>query len=64
MDRALVQTTPQMLGWLVFIGRLGDGDIAGVIREHEGWDRPLKPYFEEMYSEAMRCRLMQSIGGS
>lgn len=60
MDPAIVQTTPHMLGWLVFIGQLCDGDIAGIVQEHEGLHRPLKPYFEEMYREAMRCRLLSS----
>jgi hypothetical protein len=58
IDEALVQTTPQMLGWLVFIGRLGDSDIAGIVEEHEGLQRPLKPYFIAMYKEGMCHRLI------
>lgn len=63
MERTLVQTTPHMLGWLVFTGRLGDSDVADVVAEHASLDRPLKPYFMEMYHEALRCRLLESRGG-
>jgi hypothetical protein len=53
-----VQTTPHVLGWLVFSGRLGDGDLSGIVEEHESFERPLRPYFEDLYREAMRCRLV------
>jgi len=53
-----VQTTPHLLGWLFFVGQLGDSDKDKIISEHERYDRPLKPYFEEIYKEAYRCRLM------
>ncbi len=58
IDEPLVQTTPQMLGWLVFIGRLGDSDIGGITDEHERLERPLKPYFAAMYKEGMCRRLI------
>jgi hypothetical protein len=64
MDRAFVQTTPHMLGWLFFTGHLSDGDFLGIVEEHEGLDRPLRSYFEEMYHEAMRCRLLASATGA
>lgn len=60
MDHRLVQTTPHLLGWLVFVGRIGDSDINGIIEEHESLRRPLRPFFLAMYQEAMRCRLMTS----
>ncbi|HET8933822.1 MAG TPA: hypothetical protein VFN67_10295 [Polyangiales bacterium] len=53
-----VQTTPHVLGWLFYHGRLVDSDLAGIIEEHESLDGPLRRYYEEMYAEAMRCRLM------
>ena len=58
IEQQLVQTTPQMLGWLVFIRRLGDSDIPGIIDEHEKFQRPLKPYFNAMHEEGLRRRLM------
>jgi hypothetical protein len=59
-----VQTTPHLLGWLFFGGHLVDGDLPGIIEEHESFERPLRRYFEEAYSEAMRCRLLASQTGS
>jgi len=56
----MVQTTPHLLGWLFFTDTLSDGDKDPIIREHEAFGRPLARYFEEMYIEALRCRLMAS----
>jgi len=53
-----VQTTPHLFGWLFFVGNLSDADKNSVIQEHEKYGGPLRRYFEEMYSEALRCRLM------
>ena len=58
MDRTKVQTTPHLFGWLYFTNRLGDRDKDQVIQEHCHFRRPLASYFEEMYQEALRCRLM------
>jgi len=58
MDGASVQTTAHVVGWLFFMGHLADGDLSVIVTEHEAVNRPLKPYFEQMYLEAMRCRLM------
>jgi len=52
------QTTPHLVGWLFFYGHLVDSEKAVVIEEHESMERPLSKYFETMYMEAMRCRLM------
>ncbi|MHB1007014.1 MAG: hypothetical protein ACYC3S_15425 [Chloroflexota bacterium] len=56
LDRSAVQTTPHLFGWLYFKGFLGDGDKDEIIREHSHFNRPLSPYFEDMYVEALRCR--------
>lgn len=53
-----VQTTPHLFGWLFFGGHLSDVDKNDVIQEHENYGGPLRRYFEEMYNEALRCRLM------
>lgn len=53
-----VQTTPHLFGWLLFVDRLNDSDKIDVIKEHERFGGPLRPYFETMYQEALRCRLM------
>ena len=52
------QTTPHLVGWLFFHGHLIDQEKTDVIEEHESMERPLSKYFEIMYMEAMRCRLL------
>jgi hypothetical protein len=54
----LIQTTPHLFGWLIFNMRLSDGDKDVIIGEHKDLKCPLAEYFEEMYTEACRCRLM------
>ncbi len=64
----MTQTTPHLFGWLFFTHTLADSDKDAIIREHERLKRPLGKYFEEMYLEALRCRLLaqtttQNLGG-
>lgn len=58
MKASHVQTTPHLFGWLFFVGQLSDSDKNGVIDEHQKYGGSLRPYFEAMYNEALRCRLM------
>jgi hypothetical protein len=62
----MTQTTPHLFGWLIFTSILSDGDKDHIINEHEQYNRPLRPYFETMYLEALRCRCMvqYSPGGA
>lgn len=58
-----VQTTPHLLGWLLYEGELTDGDVSTVISEHEahigvGRGR-LTVYLQRIYQEACRCRLLR-----
>lgn len=58
------QTTPQMLGWLVYVGELTDGDVLTVVAQHEervmqGRGR-LTPYFRAMYEEACMYRMLRN----
>jgi hypothetical protein len=53
----LTQTTPHLLSWLIFTGRLGDGDKDRVIAQQKTMDRPLALHFEEAYRMALSCRL-------
>jgi hypothetical protein len=57
LGASAVQTTPHLLGWLVFTQRLGDGDVDRVIDEHEQMKRPLSKYFREAYELALQFRL-------
>jgi hypothetical protein len=50
------QTTPHLLGWLVYGNRLTVGDEVLVLQEHEAMRRPLHKVFAEMCEEGRRCR--------
>jgi hypothetical protein len=58
MNASSVQTTPRLLGWLVFGGCLAESDVDHIIEEHERLKRPLTQYFRIILEEALRCRLM------
>jgi len=53
-----VQTTPHLLGWLYFTGRLLDADKGTILAELEGLNRNLQRQIEAAYNEALRCRLI------
>lgn len=57
-----VQTTPQLLGWLTFRGSVADSELPNILAEHERLQRPLRPHFQTMFGEGMRCRHMASTG--
>jgi predicted nucleic acid-binding protein len=54
----MTQSTPHLFGWLIFTGKLTDIDKDRVINEHQSLNRPLRKHFEDIYLEALRCRLM------
>lgn len=60
LEMSRVQTTPHVLGWLFFHGHLFDHDLSSILEEHARMRRPLQQYFEEMYTEALRCRALDS----
>lgn len=53
-----VQTTPLLLGWLLFNGYLCDGDLEPVILEHKFASRPLEQYFRAVHEESWRIKLL------
>lgn len=59
----LAQTTPQLLGWLLYEGHLSDSDVSDVIAEHEARIEASRGritiYFRRIYEEACRCRLLR-----
>jgi hypothetical protein len=63
------QTTPQLLGWLLYEGELTDGDVAVIISEHEARVEEnrgrLTVYLRRIHAEAYRCRLLrdQAVAG-
>lgn len=57
----MVQTTPHLFGWLIFSQRLSDSDKDKIIGEHESFNRPLKPFFEQVYYDALQYRLTANL---
>jgi hypothetical protein len=58
LEARRVQTTPHLLGWLVYHARLSDQEALTVISEHKELEGILAPYLHEAYMEGLRCRLM------
>lgn len=58
-----VQTTPHLLGWLVFHGVLGDSQVDVVLQEHVEVEGTLGGPLRQMYEEGLRCRLMAKQAG-
>lgn len=59
INNNMVQSTPHLLAWLYFDGRLQDSDKDTVIADLTELNRgSLKSHFDEAYREALRCRLL------
>jgi hypothetical protein len=58
-DHGMVQTTPQLLGWLFFTAGLLDSDLQRVVEEHEEVNRPLAKHFGTMYHQGLEHRAME-----
>ncbi len=56
-----VQTTPHLLGYLIFQRIIIDGELDQIIKDHNAFDRPLEKFFREVYNEALRIRLLMKI---
>lgn len=56
----VVQTTPHLLGWLVFTGHLLDNDVKLVSEEHKRMGGPLEKFFQEVNMHALRARCLLS----
>lgn len=53
-----VQTSPHLFGWLVFTGRIVDGEVEVLIAEHSSLGRHRGPDYRDSYHEALRIRLL------
>lgn len=51
------QTTPHLFSWLIFSGRLGDGDKDIVLTEHVEADGDIARHLDTAYELALECRL-------
>lgn len=58
LGKGRVQTTPLLLGFLLFKGYLGDADLETIINDHKNCERPLEKYFREVHAEAWRIKLL------
>jgi len=57
MADSKVQTTPHLVGWLVYDSIIGDIDVCIIIKQHEEMKRPLARYFKEIHIKALERRL-------
>lgn len=55
-----VQSTPHLMGWLFFMGKLEDSDLSQIIDDLKKFERNLEAQLKNAYQEALRCRLMAS----
>lgn len=55
------QTTPHLFSWLIFTGRLGDGDKDIVIAQHVGAGRHIAQHLQNAYEMALQCRLNLTV---
>lgn len=51
------QTTPHLFSWLIFTGKLGDGDKDTVITQHSEAGRHIAQHLQTAYEMALECRL-------
>jgi predicted nucleic acid-binding protein len=51
----VTQTTPQLLGWLIYSRHLLDGDYRTILGEHKEMEGPLEPHFKRAYLMAFRA---------
>lgn len=61
MDEKMVQTIPQLFGWLIFSGILCDLDKDIIIEEHNEFERPLAKYFNKAYEMALEAQLVERL---
>jgi hypothetical protein len=53
----MIQTTPHLFGWLLYIGLLSDSDKDAIITEHESFKGNLTKYFDQIYIRALEYKL-------
>lgn len=59
LGKLKVQTTPHLLGWLLYKRELIDTDFGTVIQEHEANNRTLSRFFKDVYEESSRIRILE-----
>ena len=51
------QTTPQLLGWLTYSGKMLDSEKDTIIMQHKNLDGILEKHFQDIYLKALELRL-------
>lgn len=62
VGHACVQTTPHLFAWLLFTGKLVDGDKVDVIKQNTEMGQTLRPHFEDAYLMALHAKYQSSAG--
>ncbi len=57
LDGKMIQTTPQLLGCLIYESILSDNDLDIIISDHNRLKRPLERYFRKVYNLALELKL-------
>lgn len=57
IESKMVQTTPQLFGWLIYEGFLIDTDKPEIIKDHLDFNRPLAKFFDQVYLTALAIKL-------
>lgn len=52
------QTTPHLLGWLIYCRSLLDGDYRAIVAEHQDMKGTLQPHMEKAYLQGLRARCL------
>lgn len=55
------QTTPHLFSWLIFSGKLSDGDKDVVISQHVEAGRQIAQHLQTAYEMALQCRLNSTV---
>jgi predicted nucleic acid-binding protein len=59
MNGKMVQNTPHLLAWLIFVNYLSDSDLQPIIDEHKKYNRHLEEKFLNAYKIVLEYRLNQ-----
>ncbi|MDZ8064453.1 MAG: hypothetical protein RMY64_02265 [Nostoc sp. DedQUE08] len=57
INSKMIQTTPHLLAWLIFVNYLSDSDLQPIISEHKKSERPLEEHFLNAYQIVLDYRL-------
>ncbi len=60
LPKGMVQTIPQLFGWLVYNQLILDHEKDEIIAEHVEMGRPLKDYFQKMFELILQYKLNEN----